>query len=214
VKGRQVVANAHPIIPPFPADIDRNAFGHWLSGFTDGEGCFYAGRHPNKNQTCGIVVRFSITLREDDVDILRLIQSYFCLGKIRKPFLSSKTTPNAKPVVCYDIMRARNLIDIIIPHFKLYSLRAKKRHDFVIWERAVELSLRVAERKPTFRPRTRTGSGGAFPKWTSEDVMEFDSIVQELRQTRKNGLLDTTHLTIPEKKHQTELHKQSLFCFD
>jgi hypothetical protein len=24
-------------IEPFPADIDRDAFGHWLSGFTDGE---------------------------------------------------------------------------------------------------------------------------------------------------------------------------------
>ena len=49
-------------IPPFPADIDRNAFGHWFSGLTDGEGCFYA-------KTVGIhspEVGYVLALRADD----------------------------------------------------------------------------------------------------------------------------------------------------
>src|SRR6185295_12914380 len=30
-------------IPPFPPEINRVAFGNWLSGLTDGEGCFFLG---------------------------------------------------------------------------------------------------------------------------------------------------------------------------
>ena len=40
------MAKTKSIIPSFPAEIDRDRFGDWLSGFVDGEGCFGLNWHP------------------------------------------------------------------------------------------------------------------------------------------------------------------------
>lgn len=68
-------------IPAFPSDIDHDAFGHYLSGFTDGEGSFVLAFR----ETGGLsypLAYFGICLRVDDRAILELAQSYWQCGRL------------------------------------------------------------------------------------------------------------------------------------
>jgi hypothetical protein len=58
-----------------------DTFGHWLSGFTDGEGCFH-GRVVPSRQKSSIIVSFSIALRADDLRILEEIRQALGVGGI------------------------------------------------------------------------------------------------------------------------------------
>ena len=63
-------------ISPFPSEIDRHDFGNWLSGFCDGEACFVLQADIRHNgAACRASIR--IELRDDDTEILYLIQSYW-----------------------------------------------------------------------------------------------------------------------------------------
>lgn len=55
-------------IAPFPTTIDRDVFGAWLSGFTDGEGCFHLSLVKGK-ETGGLKAEFILQLRVDDADV-------------------------------------------------------------------------------------------------------------------------------------------------
>ena len=146
-----------------------DSFGHWLSGLTDGEGCFslrWAG-----DITDGPCAEFAINLRADDVDILYIIQSYLGCGNIG----NLKQTRGSNPCVSYRVRKAGDLAEIIVPHFEKFPLRAKKRHDFEIWKEGVNLIWSVVK-LPKYI--------GAL-RWTLENRGEFGCIVQLLSNGRK-----------------------------
>lgn len=151
---------------------ERDAFGHWLSGFVDGEGCFIldwvwvktrSGRPEPR-------ISFGITLRADDRDILREIRDFWGVGRL----YNLRKDPPSRPVVTYRITRPGDLFRVVIPHFERHPLRAKKRRDFVIWRRGVELGYRVSR-----RPRA------GRKKWTEGDRMEFLAIMKSLKEQRR-----------------------------
>ena len=84
------------VIDPFPEDIDRDGFGHWLAGFTDGEGCFCLPYTRNRKRTDAYTpsARFTINLRADDAVILYTIQSYWRKGRVSVNPLIDKRNPN------------------------------------------------------------------------------------------------------------------------
>lgn len=94
--------------------------GNYIAGFVDGEGCFYLNyRREIKRTRKGQpqyyrwTPYFAISMRKDDRNILELIKDTLKCGKIF----------NLK----------------IVPFFRRYSLRAKKRMDFDLWAQAVEI---------------------------------------------------------------------------
>lgn len=118
----------HPKIDP--------DFGHWFAGFTDGEGCFLI--HPVKVKgVTYYAAKFVIRLRDDDLPILTEIQRCLGFGRIHR-FTRQTHTPGANPGASFEVANAYEcwrLVEI----FEHYPLRAKKRRDFDIWKRFVEL---------------------------------------------------------------------------
>lgn len=143
------MATVHSTIPPFPADIDRDAFGHYLSGFADGEGCFmlcWDGSRKDCRPTPKAV--FQIALRADDEAILDLIQSYWQCGNLHR-----QKRHNGKLASEFHVNNLRQLTAVVIPHFDRYPLRAKKRFDYAIWKQAATMMFE-AQSKP-LHPNTQ-----------------------------------------------------------
>lgn len=158
---------------------ERDAFGYWLSGFVDGEGCFmlvdyYIGK------TLAINSRFVITLRKDDLPILKKIRDFFGRGTIR-----CNLRVRSKPQAVFHIQDAIDLKQAVIPVFDRYHLRAKKSRDFTIWRRAVELLAEIRSRKwVMIRSKSNARYGGSLPKWTPEETKILLNWCSQLRDIR------------------------------
>lgn len=162
-------------IDPFPSDIDRYAFGHWLSGFTDGEGCF--GLWEARVQRWSRAgASFVIDLRADDHRALRLAQSFWQCGK-----LWFKVRDGVRLKCVYRVDARRDLLNVLVPHFDRYPLMAKKARDFAIWKRGVELINRVGERKR----KGQKGLRGTLPRWQADEWREFRELVAIMRKSRE-----------------------------
>ncbi len=116
-------AKSYPEIDP--------AFGHWLAGFIDGEGCFYITRNPSRGSYCP---RFALRLRDDDAGIINEIHRHTnigCVCNIKAGNHGGRPTRNWQIQSGED---CRALIRIIEAH----PLRSKKGRDYVVWREAVE----------------------------------------------------------------------------
>jgi hypothetical protein len=180
------MAKAKSIISPFPADIDRRDFGNWLSGFTDGEGCFRLARsrHPKHPEIyrSGFAT-FEINMRLDDRPILDQIQSFFGFGSIteHESYSEDRDAEDQAKLVC---TRVRPLKGIIIPHFEQFPLRAKKARDFQIWREAVQLLYQVAMR-PRKAKRGKGGGAGRIASWTPDELARFTEFCLALGDVRE-----------------------------
>lgn len=104
------------------------AFGYWLAGFADGEGCFRVQVRGDGSVNCS----FSIALRMDDLPILKEIHERVGYGRIYTGRQMGASKPQAAYRV-HDQAGALELVEI----FDRYPLRAKKRRDFIVWRHAV-----------------------------------------------------------------------------
>lgn len=177
-----------------PAFLQDDAFGHWLSGFTDGEGCFYLGkktvkRQPNYWQPISV---FIIQLRADDLEIIQTIQNYFECGSISH-VRGRMTRQGDKPKVDYRVYSVTDLSLRVIPHFDKYPLRAKKHRDFVIWKEAVSVMLAA-----------RIGCHKQRPHWSISLRNKFADCHDRLRNCRS-----FSH--IPRQNSLAEYIQPSLF---
>ena len=166
------MASVDPI-PPFPRDIDRDAFGHWLSGFVDGEGCFSLGVYGRKDGRIRMVVGFQLCLRADDHQCLELAQSFWQCGLIFHDPRKGQEPTN--PQTRFQVNRAADLHAVVAAHFDRYPLRAKKANDFAIWRQGVELYHSVAQ-----RPR----GNGTQSRWRPEELEKFARLTEWLRSGR------------------------------
>lgn len=113
-----------------------DAFGHWLAGFIDGEGCFWIQWHSRGNcPRCG----FSITLRSDDEAILREARERTGLGNLTISMAGRGRQCEAVRWAISTKAGCLALVDLL----DRFPLRAKKQVDYRIWRRAV---LRWAQR--------------------------------------------------------------------
>lgn len=184
------MAKSHSIIPPFP-DVDRDAFGNWLSGFTDGEGHFSLRCSKATRDTRAST--FQINLRCDDLPILEQIQSYLGCGTIYQVIVKSRDGCNRRPQSQWVVFRNSELMRIVIPHFERYPLRAKKARDFIIWRKGVELLHQIGK-----RPRRGRPSGtGRLPSWTDLEKREYQSLAVTLRAVRHFDSSETSGLAAP-----------------
>jgi len=108
-------------------------FGHWLSGFFDGEGCFLFYSHQAKGHKArSYWTGIQLSLRDDDLPILKTIASKLDVGYIRD-YSPSPGKPQ-KYWICHKVL---DLAEVIIPLFDRFPLRAKKAIEYPIWRAGV-----------------------------------------------------------------------------
>jgi hypothetical protein len=120
------------------------AFGHWLAGFIDGEGCFEIARRDRAGRYTTYEVRFSLRIRDDDLPALKEILQRLDIGRIGGHAHSSH--PNTNPSACW-MVQAKHECQLLAELLDRFPLRAKKRHDFAIWREAVEEAGRIRQRQ-------------------------------------------------------------------
>ena len=100
-----------------------NLDAQWITGFVDGEGCFYVGINPNPGMTVGyqVLPEFTVVQHERDVQVLHALKDYFGCGVVRK---------NHGERMAYRVRSIDHLVERIIPFFVKHPLKTKKRVDF------------------------------------------------------------------------------------
>ena len=111
-------------------------FAWYVTGFTDGEGCFSVSFNRRAKLKTGIEVRpsFSLAQNKRSLEVLKQIHAYFGCGAIR----FSKRDQMYK----YEVRSIGDLITRIIPHFQKYPLRTNKNRDFQIFAEVCDLIYR------------------------------------------------------------------------
>ena len=96
----------------------------FVSGLTEGEGCFCIALALRRKLRTGLEVRpsFALSLNEKDFELLRDLQAFFGCGWIRE----SKSDRTFK----YEARSVQDLLDSIIPHFESHPLRGSKATSF------------------------------------------------------------------------------------
>jgi hypothetical protein len=108
--------------------VDSRDFPAWITGFTDGEGCFSISITQRQKNNFGLDVQpsFSIGQKSHSKESLKKIQEYFGCGFIR---------PSQKDgMYKYEVRSIKDLVDTIIPFFNKNTLETAKLKDFHIFE--------------------------------------------------------------------------------
>ncbi len=92
----------------------------YVSGLTDGEGCFCVALAIRSKMRFGLELRpsFSLSLNEKDLELLRDLQAFFGCGWIRES-LSDRTFK-------YEVRAIGDLSSLVLPHFERFPLRGCK----------------------------------------------------------------------------------------
>lgn len=121
----------------FPVRYSDVADGNYVSGLVDGEGSFGASvKYREDRDRWNFSPRFTLGLRIDDKPILEWLKKYFGCGGIDDDWQAA--SPRSLFRICglYDIMSR------VLPHFDAFPLRAKKKADYMTWQRMVLLQAR------------------------------------------------------------------------
>ena len=95
----------------------------WITGFVDGEGCFYVGINKHDEMSAGyqVLPEFTVVQHKRDVQILHALKAYFGCGVVRK---------NHGDRMAYRVRSIEHLLEHIIPFFVKHPHKTKKRVDF------------------------------------------------------------------------------------
>jgi hypothetical protein len=127
-------AGSPPIYAAYntPALIDdKDAYGEkapldpwFVSGLTEGEGCFCISFAVRAKLRTGLEVRpsFSLSLNERDRELLGDLRAFFGCGFIRR----SRSDRTFK----YEVRSISDLASRVVPHFERFPLRGSKARSF------------------------------------------------------------------------------------
>lgn len=114
--------------------VQNSTLSPWfISGFIDGEGCFYLNIYKDKSCSMGWAIKPSlkISLNKKDIALLEKIKNFFGVGKIYKQRENS---------VEYRVQSLKDL-KIIISHIDKYPIITEKQVDYELFKKAVNLML-------------------------------------------------------------------------
>ncbi len=96
----------------------------YITGLTEGEGCFCVSFTKRAKLNVGIETRpsFSLSLNRRDVELIKKVRAFFGCGGIRY----SKSDRTFK----FEVRNITDLVKKIIPHFEKYPLVGEKQEDF------------------------------------------------------------------------------------
>ncbi|MCL5410302.1 MAG: LAGLIDADG family homing endonuclease [Patescibacteria group bacterium] len=109
-----------PNTPAFNTDF----IGHYLSGYTDGEGSFCVSFSPRPKLRTLLEVRpsFSVSQNGDRQEVLQLFKQLLGCGTIRR-------NPSDRTFK-YEVRSIKDLMEKVIPHFLKCPLLSSKKKDF------------------------------------------------------------------------------------
>jgi hypothetical protein len=104
----------------------------WITGFVDGEGCFYVGINEHSDMKSGFQVlpEFTVVQHKRDVQVLHALKAYFGCGVVRT---------NHGDRMAYRVRSVEHLLEHIIPFFEKHPLKSKKRVDFQKFRKILRL---------------------------------------------------------------------------
>jgi hypothetical protein len=107
----------------------------FISGFSDAEGCFLVlvRKSPKSKLGWQIEANFTINLHVRDLDLLKLIQTYFGVGRIGK---------ERNGCCDFTIGSLDQIITKVIPHFDKYPLKTNKYSDYLLFKKVVMMMQR------------------------------------------------------------------------
>ena len=109
--------------------------GLWITGFTDGEGCFHVSINKIPKMSLGwqVLPEFRIVQHEKDELVLHKIKNYFGFGDVK---INRKDHHGTRKE-----FRVRGLENLnkLIKFFKKYSLNTSKAKDFKIFSEIIQL---------------------------------------------------------------------------
>ena len=115
---------------------ERIKIAYWITGFTDGEGCFSVAVINNATTKFGkqIFPEFVVTQGEKSLGALKKIKIFFDCGNI---FVNKRYDNHNENLYRYCVRSLNELSTKIIPFFKKYHLQTYKQYDFLIFEKVV-----------------------------------------------------------------------------
>lgn len=111
------------------------AFGNWLAGFIDGEGCFAV--KSSRNRDSPVVYHrcsFALQVRIDDQPVLDEICRETGIGRVTRV----QARGHRNTTVVWSVVSKDHCLKLVAL-LEQFPLRAKKAKDFEIWKRAVLL---------------------------------------------------------------------------
>lgn len=102
----------------------------WVTGFVDGEGTFYVGitKHPEMTAGYQVLPEFRIVQHERDIQLLYALKKFFKCGVVRV---------NHGDRYELRVRKLESLSKIVVPFFEKYSLKTKKKQDFLKFRRII-----------------------------------------------------------------------------
>jgi hypothetical protein len=115
--------------PTLKKKIKNRVFEEYLSGYTDGEGCFSVSFTRRDKFKVGFETKPSFTISQnfDRSEVLYLAKEYFDAGHMRRD--------KSDNTIKYEIRRLDDLIQKVIPHFEKNPLISAKNKDFEIFKK-------------------------------------------------------------------------------
>lgn len=110
------------------------AFGNWLAGFIDGEGCFYLRFDPRRPSSFGAGLKVGLT--EADAAILYEVAARTGLGRVRHDDWHHRQRPTNRPTVVWEVCakaECAGLVEVL----DRFPLRARKAGEYAVWRQAV-----------------------------------------------------------------------------
>lgn len=119
-----------PCIALFSTKVSR-LNPYYVTGFTDGEGCFFVGVSPDSKSKTDFRVKaiFQIGVHIKDIALLEEIKLFFNVGNISK--LGSDS-------IQYRVTGINDL-KVIVNHFDQFPLLTYKQSDYLLFKQVVEL---------------------------------------------------------------------------
>ena len=120
---------------------ERLGMSYWISGFTDGEGCFSISVIKNSTTRFGkqIFPEFVITQGAKSLQALEHIQKFFDCGSI---VLNKRYDNHNEHLYRYCVRSIPDLNFKIVPFFEQFPLHTYKKNDFLIFKKVVSMMLR------------------------------------------------------------------------
>ena len=96
----------------------------WITGFVDGEGCFFVGINAHAEMTigCQVLPEFTVVQHKRDVQVLYALKSHFQCGVVRV---------NHGDRMAYRVRGLQHLLTRIVPFFVDHPLKTSKNIDFL-----------------------------------------------------------------------------------
>lgn len=119
----------------------------YITGLTDGEGCFYIGIRLPKGRfkTVRIEPHFYIKLRGDNLPLLEEVQKTLKCGAI---YYQSEKRINHSACYRYEVNNIKDLKEILVPFFEKFPLLGVKQKDFLIFKEVVSLVFQNKHKDP------------------------------------------------------------------